>query len=497
MFFNFLKKLYHTFFPAANNNEVIEDDKSVKLLSHSVSNTSFPVYLNDPTTPDLTTKVKFPSWKPLWPTMKFEYLNSKQTEFRKDTPEWQAAQAMWFISQAFETVQEAELWKSTARWPTGKPVLVRPRAGNDFNAFYDRRTLSFFYGQDKANTVFTVESLDIVSHETGHAILDIMRPELYSMQALEVWAYHEAFADIIAILTSLSFSAVVDSIQQETSGDFKKSNVVSRVGEELGAAIYRMTKGKDGRVAGYLRNAVNDFKYVIPEKLPANALDNQLASEPHSFARVFVGAFYDIIAAMVDKAINSGLSFADSINKARVDATKLIIKGTLIAPATPRFYDAVARSILALDRQNGGEYNDMIKAVFLKRNILNNKQVKMLQMKEINNDQSIVDISSNTSKLIRIQSAKTIKLSDHFGIKAQAENPLYECEIDVPVEEYMEVNSDGLMIDSIGTSQKLVVNSARECIKFLHKFDLVQLDSVQTNKPFKIENNKLTRNYFI
>ena len=104
---------------------------------------------------------------------------------------------------------------------------------------------------------------------------------------------------------------------------------------------------------------------------------------------------------------------------------------------------------------------------------------------------------SDVNTLVRLKNTKTIKLSDHFGVKAQSDNPLYNCEIEVPCEEYMEMAGNDHMVDSIGHSQKLAVNSARECVRFLHQHDLVQLNESTDNKPFKIENNKLIRNYFI
>ena len=63
-------------------------------------------------------------------------------------------------------------------WQSGRPLRVRLRAGKDLNAFYDRKSLQFFYDVDRktGRTVYAAESLDIVAHEAGHAVLDVYQP---------------------------------------------------------------------------------------------------------------------------------------------------------------------------------------------------------------------------------------------------------------------------------------------------------------------------------
>ncbi|MEH2420104.1 MAG: hypothetical protein V7K48_03920 [Nostoc sp.] len=63
-------------------------------------------------------------------------------------------------------------------------INVYPHAGEAENAFYDRsqKALRFFYFTPPRNSgliekVFTCRSLDIVAHETGHAVLDSLKPD--------------------------------------------------------------------------------------------------------------------------------------------------------------------------------------------------------------------------------------------------------------------------------------------------------------------------------
>jgi hypothetical protein len=83
-------------------------------------------------------------------------------------------------------------------------------------------------------TVYTAESLDIVTHEAGHAILDVYQPGYWSTIDLETAAFHEAFGDCTALLVTLTDPAVCRAFLDETKGAARKSNLVSRLAEALG-----------------------------------------------------------------------------------------------------------------------------------------------------------------------------------------------------------------------------------------------------------------------
>ena len=53
--------------------------------------------------------------------------------------------------------------------------------------------------------VFTCRSFDIVSHETGHAVLDGLRPNwLLASAPPQTGGLHESFGDLTAIFLALS-----------------------------------------------------------------------------------------------------------------------------------------------------------------------------------------------------------------------------------------------------------------------------------------------------
>ena len=84
-------------------------------------------------------------------------------------------------------------------------MIVVPHAGYMANAFYDRssKSIQFYYFGSEDSRVYTCLSHDIIAHETGHAILDGLRPGFIEDSSLQTTAFHEFVADLTAIITSL------------------------------------------------------------------------------------------------------------------------------------------------------------------------------------------------------------------------------------------------------------------------------------------------------
>jgi hypothetical protein len=88
-------------------------------------------------------------------------------------------------------------------------LKIAPHAFEEANAFYSREdeALLFGYFQDgrtaRKKTVFTCLSHDIVAHEATHALLDGLRDQLTRPSHPQQEAFHEGYADIIALLSVL------------------------------------------------------------------------------------------------------------------------------------------------------------------------------------------------------------------------------------------------------------------------------------------------------
>ena len=285
--------------------------------------------------------------------------------YDKGTPEFRYWGAAGALSRA-ATYWGALIPEGTS-WQPGPPLPVILDGGEDLNAFYDRRALNFFHGQGAdGNLVFSGESPDVVCHELGHGVLDALRPELFNAMSLEIPAFHESFADMSAILTALQVSRVRDAVLRETGGHIDHASSLSRLAEQLGAAI--RAQAPDAVDPDCLRNAANSLFYQDPENLPSSAPASTIAQEPHSFSRVFTGAFLEALAGML-LAVSPNPSSADLLNVSN-SMGRLLVAAVQSAPAVPEFYSQVAAALVQADAQDGGRFAVPLKSAFVRRGIL-------------------------------------------------------------------------------------------------------------------------------
>lgn len=375
------------------------------------------------------------------------------------------------------------------QWAGTSNLSILPLAGIDFNAFYNRSSMQFFYARDPVDNVnvYTADSSDIVSHELGHAILDSLRPDTWSVASLEVWSFHEAFADLTAILSIMQHEEVLNKVLVENDGNLRINSVMSRLAESMGRAIYNITSGDGGRPKDYLRSAINDFKYVNPGTLPESASDNQLASECHSFGRIFLGAFYDILEMIYKEGVIHGLSKLDALIQARDTLGLYVFKAVKYAPINMNFFESVAKTMLWVDWNTPNKlYHSQMKDIFLKRNIVR-QEISMLSAPPVDQDQDGIVTLGHASNIM--------KLSDHvIRIQGQEDNSLYNVDATVAQEEaFLYDKQNGNVIDYIGTSTEQILRSLQDTIIYLHKSNNVSSDA---STPFEVVNGKLIRTYF-
>ncbi|MFY9549520.1 MAG: hypothetical protein WAU32_00080, partial [Thermoanaerobaculia bacterium] len=249
----------------------------------------------------------------------------------------------WQLSSALE--RGKRLWSERlpfGEWIPGPVLPAVPAAGTDLNAFYDRQALRFFRDVDRktGRLVQAGDSPDVVTHEQGHAILDAARPDLWDAPHFEVAAFHEAFGDLAAILVALAEPALAESVFAETRGDPSRSNLVSRLAEELGAAV-RNRYGPDAALPRALRDAVNEFLYVDPATLPDEAPARALSAEPHSFCRVMTGGLWDVLVVLFHSS--SFPTPAASLGAAAASLSRHAVAAAETAPSGADFLGRVAR----------------------------------------------------------------------------------------------------------------------------------------------------------
>ena len=100
-------------------------------------------------------------------------------------------------------------------------LRIYPHALRDANAYYDPDKTALLFGYFAAadqsqganypgGLVFTCLSPDIVAHETTHAILDSIHHRYIEDTNPDVAAFHEGFADIVALLQRFTFRELVE-----------------------------------------------------------------------------------------------------------------------------------------------------------------------------------------------------------------------------------------------------------------------------------------------
>jgi hypothetical protein len=98
-------------------------------------------------------------------------------------------------------------------------LKIAPHGMLDANAFYSRKdeglVLGHFVGRD-GRKVFTALSHDVVVHETTHALIDALRERYMDPSGPDQAAFHEGFADIVALLSVFAQVEVVKEMLLRT-----------------------------------------------------------------------------------------------------------------------------------------------------------------------------------------------------------------------------------------------------------------------------------------
>jgi hypothetical protein len=235
----------------------------------------------------------------------------------------------------------------------------------DLNAYYDREGLKFFHSSAGGQLVYSGESPDVVCHEFGHAVLDVLRPQLFDAGSTEAAAFHEAFGDISAILCALQLPSVRERVLAETGGTLYHSSRLSRLCEQLGWAIRQ--RNPAAAEPDCLRNAVNSFFYQDPASLPPSAPAGMISSEPHSFSRVFSAAFFEGMSGMLEA---EAAPTSDTLLSVSKQAASFLVSGVLAASVVPSYFSQVAAAMLHAMSGAGEKYRSAFSGAFVRHGVL-------------------------------------------------------------------------------------------------------------------------------
>lgn len=198
---------------------------------------------------------------------------------------------------------------------SGHQLNLVPAAFGEANAYYDPESNAIMFGyfpgsvrapgkRRRPATVYTCLSHDIVAHETTHAVLDGLRSRFQEPGLPDQMAFHEAFADVVALLSVFSVKDLVETAlgEADPNGRIPASQVEEKTlskGILLGLAE-QMGEATKAHTGGALRRSIE-----LPES--TDWVEDPGFDEPHlrgeflvaAMMRTFVSIWHDRVVPLI------------------------------------------------------------------------------------------------------------------------------------------------------------------------------------------------------
>ena len=382
-----------------------------------------------------------------------------------ESPDFLRCNAFATVLKTMEMFEEDDTLGRRLHWGfDGPQLLVVPVAGEWANAFYEResRSLQFFFFRSPSEPdrrIYTSLSHDIVSHETGHAILDGIAPDLYHAYTPQALALHEGVADLVALLMAFRNDTLRKTVLDQTGGSIAKITAFSSVAEEFG-----LCTGKPGG----LRQFVNE------KTLDPNDTENLVdVSEPHELCQVLTGALYTVMVKIHESlkkrfAKEDGTSDFSASGKALFVGAerfkRMIFRALDYLPPGEISFADYGRAIIASDQASHptpGRERDWLRKEFVRRYLA--KDLEALDVEEpfddpavqaldlasfVESDWAAYDFANRNRKLLRIPSDIPFRVrprldtSKTYYLGKGVKKPIRECIFKVSWDE-LEPNPGG------------------------------------------------------
>ncbi len=197
----------------------------------------------------------------------------------------------------------------------GHILKVAPHAFAEANAYYSRRDegllFGYFPGRDR-KPVFTCLSHDVVVHETTHALVDGLRPHFSEPSSVDQAAFHEGFADVVALLSV-----------------FRHEEVISTALKAKGHHIKRKELTVDALAASALMGLADQLGHEMPgvrgdalrrsvELKPEDVNEAEYREEPHKRGEVLVAAVMRAFLEVWARRLKPLISERAEVDRGRV-----------------------------------------------------------------------------------------------------------------------------------------------------------------------------------
>jgi len=242
----------------------------------------------------------------------------------------------------------------------GHVIKVAPHAFLEPNAFYSRRDEGLFFGYftHEKETVFSCLSHDVIAHETTHCLLDGLRSRFMDPTSADQAAFHEGFADIVAILSVFEHKEVAEAAFKVKPEDGKikaedlqpeqlRTTFLTGLADQMGEALTKV-RGSPLRNSANLEPAI-DY------------LDRPEFKEEHRRGEVLVAAVLrSFLEVWRSRLLPIGLKEGQPIDRGRVveEAAEaashlltMVIRAIDYAPPVDVHFSDFLSALLTADRE--------------------------------------------------------------------------------------------------------------------------------------------------
>lgn len=212
-------------------------------------------------------------------------------------------------------------------------LRIYPHALRERNAFYSPSRMALLFGYFNATAsdvggnlpgglIFTCLSHDIIAHETTHALLDGLHPRYKEPSSLDMLAFHEAFADIVALFQHFTLPEALRSEIAKRRGDLSLAELLGGLAGQFGEGI-----GNRGALRSFIAKRNEESGRWEPIK--PSQTDYANSTEAHDRGAVLVAAVFD--------------AFLQIYRRKTEDLFRLASQGTGILPEGRIPHDLVER----------------------------------------------------------------------------------------------------------------------------------------------------------
>lgn len=171
-------------------------------------------------------------------------------------------------------------------------LRIYPHALRTDNAYYSPQKKALLFGYFQADSrqgdtttpgsmVYSCLSSDIVAHETSHALLDGLHRRFQEASNPDVPAFHEGFADIVALFQHFTLRELVSYTIARAHGSLSAANLLSGLAAQFGEG-----SGRSGPLRDYAKPNMADLDYAR-------------CFEPHDRGSILVFAVYEASLAII------------------------------------------------------------------------------------------------------------------------------------------------------------------------------------------------------